>query len=149
MPLPLSTLLAGIPEGLHEALATHGILTVIGFNPADIFVAFSLPRPDQPADHRRITVHLRPPYGGLPVIDQGSPLEFKLEVGCVAQASAHEAHYGNIVRRYNQLPQEARDALCRHYYSETRIKALMRAIERQGIQLPVFDGVVPQGSVTP
>lgn len=139
MPLSRYTSVDDLPASLQEALATHGILTAIGFDSADIFINFSPPStPEHQRDYYRVTVHLRASRG-LPEI-AGKPLEFIIDAGLVLKLAVDEQTFPELVMFYNQLTQEQRDHLCRLYYSDARTALLMSAIERKGFSIPIYEG---------
>jgi hypothetical protein len=118
-----------IPRALRIALATHGALSTIGFDPAYIFFGFTRPLPEQPTDHVRVTVHLR--------ID---PLEFVIDVGSTPKPDDTGALYESLLHVYNRLSEVERRALRREHYPDNGMSVLIHALLAKGFQLPeLFD----------
>lgn len=114
-----------IPHGLRAALATHGALSTIGFDPAYIFFGFTQPLPEHPVDHVWVTVHLRI-----------EPLEFVVDVGSCPKPDDTAALYEALLRFYNCLSEKKRRALRRAHYPDESMGTLIHALAIKGFQLP-------------
>lgn len=121
-----------IPEALRAALAAHGALSWIGFDPAVIFFAFGRPLPSQPADHMRVMVHLR--------LDQQSlqtPPAFIIDTGSFPLPHDIGGVYDALLCFYNQLPELERSTLRQSYYPTESLKHLVYALVMKGIYVPM------------